>query len=130
MATAQEALPQQYQVVGGQDLKAALARAERRNKIRAMLLVVPLLLFIGFTFIAPICCGDGPRRIGAFGMPLGGFGPIPGYIFFGAAMACCCIFGGAAGGTFCGGTLATGGALGLCLTGVPLSGGVLGCASC
>ena len=45
---------QTFQVAGGMSLKDALARAERRNKIRAFLLVVPLLLFISFTFLAPI----------------------------------------------------------------------------
>jgi len=39
----------------GLSLKQRLANAERRNKIRAFLLVVPLLAFIGFSFIAPIC---------------------------------------------------------------------------
>jgi len=43
-----------YEVVGGQSLKRALARAERRNKVRAFLLVVPLLVFIGFAFLTPI----------------------------------------------------------------------------
>lgn len=53
MATAQQTM-QTYEVMGGQSLKAALARAERRNKIRAFMLVAPLLLFIGFAFLAPI----------------------------------------------------------------------------
>lgn len=53
MATAQQTM-HTFEVVGGQTLKAALARAERRNKIRAFLLVSPLLLFIAFTFLAPI----------------------------------------------------------------------------
>lgn len=43
------------EVIDGLSLKQRLANAERRNKIRAFLLVVPLLLFIGFSFIAPIC---------------------------------------------------------------------------
>ena len=43
-----------YQVAGGMSLKAALAKAERRNKVRAFLLVVPLFVFISFTFLAPI----------------------------------------------------------------------------
>jgi len=38
----------------GTPLKQALARATRRNKIRAFLLVAPLLLFILVTFIIPI----------------------------------------------------------------------------
>ena len=53
MTTAQEST-QPLEVMGGQNLKAALAKAERRNKIRAFLLVAPLLLFIIFTFLAPI----------------------------------------------------------------------------
>ena len=52
MATAQQSHP--IEVLGGASLKAALARAERRNKLRAMALVAPLLLFIGFAFLAPI----------------------------------------------------------------------------
>jgi len=44
-----------YEVADGLSLKQRLAKAERRNKVRAFLLVVPLLLFIGFSFIAPIC---------------------------------------------------------------------------
>ena len=43
-----------YQVAGGRSLKAALARAERRNKLKALLLVAPLFVFIAFTFLAPI----------------------------------------------------------------------------
>jgi putative spermidine/putrescine transport system permease protein len=42
------------EVADGLSLKQRLANAERRNKIRAFLLVVPLLAFIGFSFIAPI----------------------------------------------------------------------------
>jgi putative spermidine/putrescine transport system permease protein len=38
----------------GTPLKVALARATRRNKVRAFLLVAPLLLFILITFIFPI----------------------------------------------------------------------------
>jgi putative spermidine/putrescine transport system permease protein len=53
MATAQHAM-ESYEVMGGQSLKAALAKAERRNKIRAFVLVVPLLIFIAFTFLIPI----------------------------------------------------------------------------
>ncbi len=45
---------QTFQVAEGMSLKAALAKAERRNKIRAFLLVVPLLIFVSFTFLAPI----------------------------------------------------------------------------
>jgi putative spermidine/putrescine transport system permease protein len=45
---------QTFHVAEGMSLKAALAKAERRNKIRAFLLVLPLLVFISFTFLAPI----------------------------------------------------------------------------
>jgi len=38
----------------GIPLKDSLKKAERKNKIRAILLVLPLLLFIFFTFIVPI----------------------------------------------------------------------------
>ena len=38
----------------GIPLKVSLKKAERKNKIRAILLVTPLLLFILFTFIVPI----------------------------------------------------------------------------
>ena len=38
----------------GIPLKQSLKKAERKNKIRAVLLVSPLLLFIFFTFIVPI----------------------------------------------------------------------------
>ncbi len=70
MATAQQTM-QSYEVVGGQSLKAALAKAERRNKIRAFLLVLPLLLFIAFTFLAPIVrmtyfSFDNPVIVGIF----------------------------------------------------------------
>ncbi len=41
-------------VADGQGLKQRLAIAERRNKIRAFSLVLPLLIFISFTFLAPI----------------------------------------------------------------------------
>jgi len=53
MASSQQSM-QVYEVMGGQSLKSALAKAERRNKIRAFLLVAPLLLFIAFSFLAPI----------------------------------------------------------------------------
>jgi len=38
----------------GIPLKVSLQKAERRNKVRAILLVAPLLLFILFTFLIPI----------------------------------------------------------------------------
>ena len=44
-----------FEVADGLSLKQRLAKAERRNKIRAFLLVLPLLIFIGFSFVAPIC---------------------------------------------------------------------------
>ncbi len=38
----------------GRPLKASLAKSLRREKIRAFLLIVPLLLFVIFSFIAPV----------------------------------------------------------------------------
>ena len=38
----------------GTPLKRSLARALRRQKMRALLLIAPLLLFVLITFIAPI----------------------------------------------------------------------------
>lgn len=38
----------------GQSLKQRLQKAERRNRIKAFLLVVPLLVFVGVTFVMPI----------------------------------------------------------------------------
>ena len=38
----------------GIPLKVSLRKAERKNKIRALLLVAPLLIFILFTFLVPI----------------------------------------------------------------------------
>ncbi len=38
----------------GKPLKESLKKSERKNKIRALLLVTPLLLFIFFTFVIPI----------------------------------------------------------------------------
>jgi putative spermidine/putrescine transport system permease protein len=38
----------------GIPLKISLQKSERKNKIRAFLLVVPLLFFILFTFLIPI----------------------------------------------------------------------------
>ena len=38
----------------GIPLKVSLKKAERKNKIRAFLLVLPLLLFIIVTFVVPI----------------------------------------------------------------------------
>ncbi|MBE8158410.1 MAG: ABC transporter permease, partial [Betaproteobacteria bacterium] len=41
-------------VFGGAALKIQYARSERRKRLRALLLVLPLLLFIGVTFLAPV----------------------------------------------------------------------------
>ncbi len=41
-------------VVGGAELKARFARAERRKRMNALLLVMPLFLFICLTFLAPV----------------------------------------------------------------------------
>ena len=41
-------------VIGGAALKVRYARAERRKRLRAFLLVLPLLLFICLTFLAPV----------------------------------------------------------------------------
>jgi len=38
----------------GRPLKRSLARALRRQKLRALLLIAPLLLFVLLTFITPI----------------------------------------------------------------------------
>ena len=38
----------------GVPLEQSLKKAERRNKIKAFLLVVPLLLFLVITYISPI----------------------------------------------------------------------------
>lgn len=38
----------------GLPLKVALSRAQRRARVRAFLLVAPLLLFVAFTFVVPI----------------------------------------------------------------------------
>ncbi len=38
----------------GQPLKKSLARALRREKLRSLLLIAPLLVFILFSFILPI----------------------------------------------------------------------------
>jgi putative spermidine/putrescine transport system permease protein len=38
----------------GTSLRVSLRRAERRQRIRAFLLVTPLLVFITFSFILPI----------------------------------------------------------------------------
>ena len=45
---------EQILTTDGVPLKVSLRKTERRNKIRAFLLVFPLLLFIIVTFIVPI----------------------------------------------------------------------------
>ena len=52
--TAADAKPQVMVTADGTPLKASLARALRRNKMRALLLVAPLFIFILFTFFIPI----------------------------------------------------------------------------
>jgi putative spermidine/putrescine transport system permease protein len=47
-------LPDSGRVKGGAALKQRLQRAERRRRIRAVLLVVPLFLFLALTFVLPI----------------------------------------------------------------------------
>lgn len=54
MAQATETASPMITMADGTPLKQALARAGRRGKIRALLLVAPLLLFILITFIFPI----------------------------------------------------------------------------
>jgi putative spermidine/putrescine transport system permease protein len=46
--------PQVMLTADGTPLKVSLARAQRRNRQRALLLVTPLLLFILLTFFIPI----------------------------------------------------------------------------
>ena len=53
MATVQDALPGQI-MVEGVPLKDRLARVERSKKVKAFLLVTPLLAFIVITFVIPI----------------------------------------------------------------------------
>ena len=48
------ATPDVMTTADGTPLKVSIARAMRRNKIRAMLLVAPLFLFILITFLVPI----------------------------------------------------------------------------
>ena len=52
-STATDPHPSDEELTGG-ELKRRLARALRRQKIRALLLIAPLLLFILLGFIAPI----------------------------------------------------------------------------
>jgi putative spermidine/putrescine transport system permease protein len=47
-------LAESGRVTGGAGLKQRLQRAERRRRIRAVLLVVPLFLFLALTFVLPI----------------------------------------------------------------------------
>ncbi len=53
-ATGADLARREMTTADGTPLKVALARATRRSKIRALLLVAPLLLFILITFIFPI----------------------------------------------------------------------------
>ena len=46
--------PEQMLAADGTPLKRSLARALRRQKLRALMLIAPLLLFVLITFIAPI----------------------------------------------------------------------------
>ena len=70
-------LAESGRVTGGAGLKQRLQRAERRRRIRAVLLVVPLFLFLALTFVLPIatlllksvydpelahCCSCEPQR--------------------------------------------------------------------
>lgn len=54
MASSDTDTPQMLQTVDGKPLKQALAAAQARNKRRAFFLVMPLLVFILVTFVAPI----------------------------------------------------------------------------
>ncbi|MFN3282376.1 MAG: ABC transporter permease, partial [Tabrizicola sp.] len=49
-----EAIPEQLTTADGRPLKAALQAAQARAKRRALLLVLPLLLFVLLTFLVPI----------------------------------------------------------------------------
>jgi putative spermidine/putrescine transport system permease protein len=51
MSTLAPSLPA---LAGSHDLRRSLARAEQRRKLRALLLVLPLLVFLLITFIVPI----------------------------------------------------------------------------
>ncbi len=52
--TANTALPEVMTTADGTPLKVSIARAMRRNRLRAILLVAPLFLFILVTFLIPI----------------------------------------------------------------------------
>lgn len=54
MAAAGDSTTGPLTTADGTPLKVSLRRAQRRNKTRAFLLVVPLLAFIGITFLVPI----------------------------------------------------------------------------
>ena len=47
-------MSEQLTTVDGRPLKQALASAERTKRIRAVLLVMPLFIFIFFSFLYPI----------------------------------------------------------------------------
>ena len=54
MAEAENQNGTQLTTADGKPLKVSLRRAERRNKLKAVGLVMPLFLFIFITFIVPI----------------------------------------------------------------------------
>jgi putative spermidine/putrescine transport system permease protein len=54
MVAHSEAISGPLTTADGTPLKTSLRRAQRRNKIRAFLLVLPLLAFLGITFLVPI----------------------------------------------------------------------------
>ena len=47
-------MAEQMMAADGRTLKSSLNRALRRQKLRALLLITPLLLFILITFVVPI----------------------------------------------------------------------------
>ena len=47
-------MAEQIMAADGRTLKSSLNRALRRQKLRALLLITPLLLFILITFVVPI----------------------------------------------------------------------------
>ena len=54
MVSSTAALTESNRLLDGMALKKRLQRAERRRRIRAVLLVVPLFLFLALTFVLPI----------------------------------------------------------------------------
>lgn len=53
-AEAAASLPEVLTTADGTPLKVSLRRAQRQSRLRALLLVAPLLVFIGITFLIPI----------------------------------------------------------------------------